>query len=352
MNLYHFFPLVLDNTQLTAFKGCPTKWFYNHCLHLAEEKSVHLHFGGAYARGLEVARTRFYLEGATEAEAVDAGAQAIIDFWGDPDDFARLTKNLTACVQLLELYFMQFPMSTDIYRPVLLDLEGREEVGVEFDFMDTLNFRHPVIDSELFFTGRVDMLTNSPNYDTKSVMVFDDKTTGGYITPFLRESWRTRAQFSGYCKGLRNAGIKARGAVISLASITKSGVAFERLETVRSPYQLEIWEKSRDTTVKQMLEYYSIMVAEKKLNPKSTVPQCSPSSNLSEHCLSFFRNCWYTEACVNATGESMRFMGAKQNIWLPHEARRGNLQALMEELEMDLEDNIWTVAQEAQNLDW
>ena len=352
MNVYHHFPLVMDNTQITAFKACPTKWFYKHCLHLSSEKSVHLHFGGAFASALETIRKGFYLQGMEAQDALSAGMEEVDNFWGDPSDFLKETKNITSCKQLLELYFMQFPMATDIYKPVMVEVDGTQDVGVEFDFMEDLEIPHPTIDSPLYYTGRVDMLTNSPNYGTDAVLVFDDKTTGGYITPFLRSSWETRSQFTGYCHFLRKSGIRARGAVVSLCSMTKSAVNFERIETARSLYQQDIWYESMINTVKQMKETYERMVEGKKKNPKLKVPQLSENSNLSESCTAYYRVCWYSEACVRPSGEAMRLMGAEQNIWLPHEQKTTNLQAHMQDLELDLNDFIWGEYADATTLSW
>ena len=350
--LYHHFPIVLDNTQVVAFKRCPISWFYNYCLHLAEEKSVHLHFGGAFAAGLETARTAFYLQEQSADDALEAGQQRITDFWGDPALFQDTTKNYEACHTLLELYFMKFPMAEDIYKPVIIDVDGKEEVGVEFDFLEALDIEHPYLPTSLYYAGRADMLTNSPHFGKDSLLVFDDKTTGSYITPFLRESWETRGQFSGYSWGLLKAGYKARGAVISLASITKSSVEFERIESARTSFQLENWERDMRNRVKSMVEYYETMVEEHRKNPKAVVPQLSPLSALDESCQMFYRHCYYTQCCTMPIGESVRLMGANQHIWLPHKQCRVSLQQHMEDLELNLDDYIWTETNDAEVLVW
>ena len=349
--VYHHFPLVMDNTQITAFKSCPVKWFYNHCLHMGGESSVHLHFGGAYAHGLEITRRAFYKDSKSEMDSIALGVEAITDFWGDSWQFEDEVKNLQQCLGLLELNFMQFPMATDSYMPVtILDEKGEASSAVEFDFMEPLDVMHPYLESPVFFTGRADMLTNSPMYKKGSVLVFDDKTTGGYITPFLRKSWQTRSQFSAYCWGLRKAGYDARGAVVALASITKTKVEFERIETARSVYQIDNWYRSMMSTLRAMKEYYEQMVKDKRADRTKTVPALSPTGNHSDACLAYYRQCWYTEACVTPSGERMKLAGGEQNIWMPHEQRRENLQVHMKALDLDFDKQFWDEVPESEEI--
>ena len=120
--IYHQFPIVMDWTQISTFKGCPVKWFYSHCLHLSEPMSVHLQFGACYAKGLEVTRLAYFQDGIAPDLAVAMGKEAIIASWAkilpsyneedrdeglytlelvaQYDPFALETKNVKTCVSL------------------------------------------------------------------------------------------------------------------------------------------------------------------------------------------------------------------------------------------------------------
>src|SRR5574343_1048695 len=61
------FPEVLDSTMLSDFRACPRQFYYGYIRRLRGKPSIHLHAGGAYAAGLEAARTHYLLNKDAEA---------------------------------------------------------------------------------------------------------------------------------------------------------------------------------------------------------------------------------------------------------------------------------------------
>ena len=61
------FPTLIDNSAISSFKKCPTDWLYGSLRSITRKGgNIHLHFGGAYAAGLEAGRKAFYDEGIDE----------------------------------------------------------------------------------------------------------------------------------------------------------------------------------------------------------------------------------------------------------------------------------------------
>lgn len=343
MKIHYHFPVVLDNTQITTYKSCPTKWFYNHVLHLGGENNKDLHFGAAYAAAHEATRKAFYIDQLSPDDALDLGRAALQEYWGDPMLFHEENKNLTNCLMLLELYYtMYYPLIEDAYMPLkLADNEGNEGAAVEFSFMEKIA-EHPDLPLPLFYTGRADMVVESPYFGKGKYLVFDDKTTGSYLNARTLGQWETRSQFTAYTWGLQKAGIPAIGAVIALASITKSRMDFDRIESLRPEFMINNWKRDLDRTVQDMKDFYLMMKEKHFADPETSIPGLSDRSNYDASCNAYFKKCWYTPACTQQRGENARLVGADQNIWLPHEQRRGSLPEHLESMGLKPDDYVWT----------
>lgn len=341
--LYHFFPIMLDNTQVTAFKSCPVSWWYKYVLHLQQESSVHLHFGKSYAKGHEVVRAAYYKEGLDSYTAMRLGAEAITVEWGDDLElFSTERKNHATCLKLLEAYYENYPLEAEQYVPVELEQvdTGTSKYGVEMGMSVEIG-NHPTLDLPLFYSGRADMIVKSPNYGSESVLVFDDKTTGSYISANLLASWSMRSQFTGYCWLLQELGINAVGAVVSIASVPKGTIKFGRVETERNSFQVANWHTDLITTVTEMKEFYLYMLGQREKFPTATVPQLANKANYSS-CYDWGRPCWYVPACAEESGERLRLLGVEQNIWLPQKQCRVSLKDYIEKtIEVSSADFAW-----------
>jgi len=172
-------------------------------------------------------------------------------------------------------------------------------------------------------------------------LVFDDKTTGSYISGYTMNQWDLKSQMTGYCWLLRKAGFNARGVIISLASIPKSKkFKFDRMESDRSEFMIDNWYWDVLNTVERMKSFYLTIMQERK---DKTVPEAAPFADLQDSCYAFGRSCWYLPACTDKGGEKVRLTGVEQNIWLPHKTARVSLKEYLDiELQVNPEEYVWS----------
>lgn len=230
------FPHTIDSTMLATFRSCPQKFFRQYVQHWKPKaESVHLVAGGAFAKGIEVARKAFFEEGASALTAQSAGLKALIEHYGDFECPPDSAKSLHRTAGALEFYFEQYPFDQDGMDPVTFP-DGRR--GIEFSFAEPLPFRHPVTRDPILYTGRSDMVANFAG----GIYVVDEKTTSSLGASWPRQ-WEMRAQFSGYLWALRRIGVEPAGAIVRGVSILKTKYDTMQAITYRSLYELERWEK-------------------------------------------------------------------------------------------------------------
>jgi hypothetical protein len=130
------FPQVIDATMRSDWRACPHRFFRRHVQGLVApgEISIHLHFGGCLAKGLETARREFLLV-ASPDRALFNGCEAIIAAWGnfqgkDNPNVNEKKKSLDACILSLAEYFKTWPLESD---DVTIHVH-RGEPCIEFSF--------------------------------------------------------------------------------------------------------------------------------------------------------------------------------------------------------------------------
>lgn len=228
------FPHAVDSTMLAALRSCPQKLFRTYLQHWKPQtESVHLVAGGAFAKGLEVARSAFFAEGADQFEAEAAGIQALIEAYGDfqcPPDSA---KSLERTAGALEFYFSQYPLGQCGMEPITLASGKR---GIEFSFAEPLEISHPVTGDPILYTGRADQIAHFAG----GVYIEDDKTTSQLGASWPRQ-WELRSQFTGYSWAAQRAGIDTQGAIVRGISILKTKYDHMQAITYRSEYEIERW---------------------------------------------------------------------------------------------------------------
>lgn len=229
-----FFPDVIDNSLVSAFQECPEKCrneYFNHWK--PKTPNVHLHAGGAYARGLEVARLAFFGEGVSEEVAIARGGKALIEAYGSFECPPDSAKSLEGTLGAFEFYFDRYPMAKDSATPYRFQ-DGR--LGVEFNFVEPLDFLHPVTGQPLLYTGRFDQLCDYQG----AVYGEDDKTTSSLGASWSRQ-WDLRAQFTGYCWGAKRHKLPIMGFLVRGVSILKTKYDTQQAITYRAPWQIEEW---------------------------------------------------------------------------------------------------------------
>lgn len=228
------FPAVIDATMIATWRSCHQKFFRQYVQHWKPKgESVHLHAGAAFARGLEVARRRFYEDGQLEETAIAAGMSALILAYGDFEAPEGSAKTLDRMMGALEYYFHRYPMGTDAAKPIELPSGKR---GIEFSYAQPLPFDHPTTGDPMIYSGRSDMICTYAG----GRYIEDDKTASQLGASWSRQ-WDLRSQFTGYCWAARESGMPVNGVLVRGVSILKT--KYDTLEhiTYRADWAIERW---------------------------------------------------------------------------------------------------------------
>lgn len=292
------FPSLLDNSAISSFKKCPTDWYYGSLRSIAKKGgNLHLHFGGAYAAGLEAGRKAFYDEGLGEETAIAIALDAATKFWGDyeiDENFAG-AKNYERLMGAIVEYFAQYPLSSDIIKPFRL---ANGKSAVEFTFAIPLpNVRHPVTGDPLLYGGRFDMLAERAGV----LFVEDDKTASQLGSQWMR-NWTLDAQFTGYCWAARDFGYPVAGAIIRGLSILKNGYGHAQAITSRPDWQIDRWLQSTEHTVRLMIAYWE----------QGAFPLA-----LDKHACNSYGGCGYHQLCESPNPESWIALNYEPKVWNP-----------------------------------
>lgn len=258
------FPHTFDSTMLAAFRSCPQKMFRTYVQHWKPQtESVHLVAGGAFAKGIEVARKAYFEGEACVPEttyafdaavghevrkvtwavsscdagnreyAEELGLAALIASYGDFECPPDSAKSLERTAGALEFYFENYPLGADGTEPITLP-GGRR--GIEFSFAHPLEVLHPVTGDPILYTGRSDMIAHYAN----GTYVFDEKTASSLGASWPRQ-WEHRAQFTGYVWAAREDGIAVDGAAVRGISILKTKYDTMQTVTYRAQHEVDRW---------------------------------------------------------------------------------------------------------------
>jgi len=290
------FPLLLDNSAISSFKKCPADWYYGSLRSIARTGgNVHLHFGGAYATGLEAGRKAFYDEGATPDEAIARALGAATIFWADFQSPEGTAKTYERLIDALCEYFEEYPLATDVIRPHRL---ANGKSAIEFTFAIPLpGLKHPTTGDPILYGGRFDMLAERDG----SLFVEDDKTAS-QLGPQWMRNWLLDSQFTGYCWAARDFGYPVAGAIIRGLSILKHGFGHAQAITYRPDWQIDRWIESTTHTVRLMIAYWE----------QGRFPMA-----LDKHSCNSYGGCGYHQLCESPNPESWIALNYEPRIWNP-----------------------------------
>lgn len=265
------FPHTFDSTMLAAFRSCPQKMFRTYVEHWKPRtESVHLVAGGAFAKGIEVAR-KCYFEGLipeykspVSEEVIHAsvnpdaignkqlaeqeGLRSLIAAYGDFECPADSAKSLERTAGALEFYFEQYPLDTDTKTPIQFE-DGRR--GIEFSFAFPLDILHPVTGDPILYTGRADMIADFAG----GRYIVDEKTTSSLGASWSRQ-WEMRGQFTGYCWAAQQSGIQTNGTIIRGVSILKTKYDTQEAITNRSQYEIDRWKFQSERDIARAIKMW------------------------------------------------------------------------------------------------
>lgn len=292
-----YFPHTVDSTIVEAWRACPQRCFRTYFQHWKPKgKNVHLHAGGAYAKGLEAARRAYYEHGESSDTSIGLGLEALIKAYGDFSCPPESAKSLDRTAGALEFYFSQYPLERDSAIPITLPGGKR---GIEFSFAEPLDFRHPVTGNPILYTGRSDMIVNY----AAAVYVEDDKTAS-QLGPSWSRQWDMRPQFMGYVWAARKAGIEATGALVRGVSILKTKYDTQQAAPHFARFELDRWEEELYRTLWEM------KAAWEDLSDKSF------KYNLGNSCQEY-GGCAYVPVCKSPNPEVWLPMYFEPRVWDP-----------------------------------
>lgn len=266
------FPEVLDSSLAANFKQCRQLFYKQYIMNWKPKgQSVHLHAGGAFAKGIEVARNAFYCGEAevgetyldeagdkrkrwlktpcepSNADIAEAyGLQALLFAYGDFECPADSAKSAARMAGAFEFYFTNYPLSNDEYTPITLPSGKR---GIEFGFVQPLPILHPETGNPLLYSGRMDALLNFAG----GVFITDEKTTSQLGASWSRQ-WDLRSQFTGYAWGCRENGVKADGVIVRGVSILKTKYETQHAISYRPEWQIERWYSETMDLIEEMIQ--------------------------------------------------------------------------------------------------
>jgi len=249
MELLNDFPHAIDNTIRTTWDLCPAKFRFSHLHHLrVRDPSIHLVFGAAYAKGLEVLREEFYGGNTSKQSYMARAYLAATKEWakGLDDPMQGEVKSFTNMLCALTYYVQEFPLESDWIQPLFL-ADGK--AAVEFTFAIPLPIDHPVTGDPLLYTGRFDMFAD---YGGEPA-VYDDKTAM-QLGPSWVRGWEMDSQMTGYIWAAQQHGFKTNTAIIRGVSILKNSFGNANAIQHRQDWELERWYQTLLVNIQQMID--------------------------------------------------------------------------------------------------
>jgi hypothetical protein len=248
------FPERVDSTALSAARLCSRQWYWNWLRHMEPKaSSIHLVAGGAYARGLEVARRLFYTGDPRFYLNIDAclpyAWRAAVDHWGFFEANPEENKQLWRILEAIDLYFREFPPASDHVQPMRW---GSGKPAIEFTFAFPLQGTvHPVTGNPILYTGRLDMIgERSPG----SLWLVDDKTCSQLGAQWAYQ-WDLRSQFLGYMSAISDAVRKpVEGCLVRGMCFRKHGYETAEKLVHFHQWQAEEWLDGTTRLVQRLID--------------------------------------------------------------------------------------------------
>lgn len=242
------FPHVIDSSMITTMRSCHQKMFRQYIEHWKiDRESVHLHAGGAFAKGLEVARESFYVNGESEDLAKGKGLHALLTFYGDYQPPEGSAKSLDRMMGAFEFFLDQYPLGDDGFTPLKF---ADNKHGIEFSFAEPLDIDHPTTGQPILFCGRADMLGEFAD----GIFLEDDKTTSSLGASWANQ-WDLRSQFTGYTWAAKKIlKIPVKGVLVRGISILKTKYDTQQVLSYRQDWEIDRWEQQVLRDIKRLIE--------------------------------------------------------------------------------------------------
>ncbi len=229
------FPEVIDSTMRSDYDSCAHKFELQRIYGLsAKGGSTHLIAGGAFAKGCEVARKSFYVEGKSEEDAIlDATIAAFVHYGEFEPEDKYLSKSAERVAYALVEYFTEYPLATDRLQPYF-QKDGNP--AIEFEFTFALDVNHPVTGNPLLYGGRCDMVGSYLD----DIWVVDEKTTTRLGPQWLRQ-FNLRGQLLGYCYAAHMFDLPVNGFIVRGVSFLRDYYGHAEVIQPVPEHRLRLW---------------------------------------------------------------------------------------------------------------
>lgn len=308
-----------DATSLDLAQACGRKYYYSLILGIKpKDVSVHLLFGGIYAKALE----HFYkyrAEGSSIEEAtVKVVREALIGSWvyatdeagnpvydeagnrrGHPAVFDDPKKTRVALIRTIIWYIEQFGVETSDGLTTYILQNGKPAVELSF----TLEFSENVA-----YCGHLDRVVRMG----EQLYVMDQKTTGGTVGPYYFSNFEMSNQMSGYAlAGQTVLKSPIAGVIIDAAQIAVNFTRFERGITPRSKDRLDEWL----TQTIRFLDYFQALSADAGEDESKWPMNLTACGN--------YGGCQFRLLCSRSPKVRKTYLASefRQHNWDPIEAR-------------------------------
>lgn len=282
-------PIHVDSTILTAFRGCPRRFWWEYVLRLRPHAiNIHFHAGGCFAAGLEAWREAYYLNGQPETEAQAAAVATFIGAWGDIEPPEGSNKTFFRTLAALVSYMDTYPMATDHLQPLRKD-------SFEYSFAIPTKVIHPS-GLPFIFCGRIDLLAAYSGLPA----IVDEKTTSALGETFSKK-WAMRGQFLGYLWAVRQTlGIKVNMAIVRGTAILKTTINHLEVPQQYPEHLIDEWAVDLEDSLRDMVRCW-----EEKRFAKVYGDACAT-----------FSKCSYTDLCTSKKPD-IWFSTFARNTWNP-----------------------------------
>lgn len=300
------FPSVLDNTTVSAYRSCPKKFWWRHLLHLQKgEVSIHLHSGGAFAKGLEVTRKCYFDKGMSYEESLHQGVKALILAYGYIEPHPKYAaKSVFGLIGALAYYFEVWPIDRIItpYQP-----NNGDRHTIEWNFaLPIPGVKHPDTGADILYCGRFDMVGK---HDNGLLLGEDDKTTTQLGESWFNR-WRLSNQVLGYTWGALEFGFPLGGFNLRGISLLKNSYGQADAVVLISKWQVQRFVVNLKKTVQRMISDY---VGQRDLNSE-------PEMDMGGSC-SAYGGCDYLPLCESPDPETWIEPNYIKNPWNPLASR-------------------------------
>lgn len=254
------FPPHVSASSREVWITCRQKWVFQYLLQREPPKSIHLIAGGAFARGLEIARQSFYGLKDSEPLAWKKGQEALIESYkrgtaGFAPDADYRNKTLPHMMGALQSYAKNWPFEHDYFQPV--QLMDRTDPAVEFSFaIPLIGLDHPDTGEPILLKGNYDAIME--HRSTKQRFVVDDKTASQLGNQWMKQ-WYLDSQPTIYIQAARDHGFEVAGCVMRGTSILKNGYGHAEQAETRSPVFLNNYMSQLYQEVLEQIELYKAL---------------------------------------------------------------------------------------------